>query len=563
VPAGHPGRLVEQSFRLGRRQLRAPRPGLCPQGKGQRLRRPGPAYLADEIRRDRAVPPGVGNYSLMDTPSVYHKVDARLYFSQETYFRGHEQGIDMKFEEDHLGYAFEDDYPESYGPDDQARLRAIVPQQTGQLYSGDPSADARLLGILIGRRCGTQTLAQLEQRPHRRGFATLVARGEIVLPADAYPAVKELLTAYSPLPGNGSASHLRLRRNEFCASEVDRSVDACAVARVDAWPNYVATMAAVGKGIGGPEPAPAPPPSTPDTGGSATLAADTPASSAAATGRPAAGDSGAGPIRVAIIDTGITAQTRNDGWLDGVRRGAGNVDQLDLLPAGPDGLLDYGAGHGTFVAGIVARVAPQAEIVMYRAADTDGFATDDQIADAILEAHRDGAQVINVSLGVRTVDDQPPPALAAAVRTVLESSQERVIVAAAGNYGDTGKVFPAALEGVHAVAGLTAFLTPALWSSYGDVQFSTVAEGIHSTFVRGTESPVFDPSPDEFPGPDSADPWAVWSGTSFAAPQIAGAVARISYEEKVDVRAAVQKLADYGKQIAGYGKAMRILKGIG
>ena len=106
---------------------------------------------------------------------------------------------------------------------------------------------------------------------------------------------------------------------------------------------------------------------------------------------------------------------------------------------------------------------------------------------------------------------------------------------------------------------MTAYLTPAAWSNYGDVQFSTVAEGIHSTYVKGTESPVFDPAPDEFP----ADAWAVWSGTSFAAPQIAGAVARISYEEGIDARAAVEKLADYGKEIVGFGKAMRILKGIG
>jgi subtilisin family serine protease len=134
-----------------------------------------------------------------------------------------------------------------------------------------------------------------------------------------------------------------------------------------------------------------------------------------------------------------------------------------------------------------------------------------------------------------------------------------VIVAAAGNYGDRTKVFPAALDGVEAVAGLTAHLTPAAWSSYGDVQFSTVAEGVHSTFVQGTESPVFDPAPDAF----GADPWAVWSGTSFAAPQVAGAVARISYEEDIDVRAATARLAEYGKPIAGYGKAMRILKGIG
>ena len=170
----------------------------------------------------------------------------------------------------------------------------------------------------------------------------------------------------------------------------------------------------------------------------------------------------------------------------------------------------------------------------------------------------DGAQIINLSLAVRTVDDQPPRAIAAAVEQV-RSGGRTVIVAAAGNHGDRTKVFPAALDGVEAVAGLTAHLAPATWSSRGDVRFSTVAEGIRSTFVQGTGSPVFNPEPDVF-GPD---PWAVWSGTSFAAPQIAGAVARISYEEDIDVRDALDRLDAYGRPVTGYGKAMRILKGIG
>jgi thermitase len=443
----------------------------------------------------------------------------------------------MRFEQDRLGYAFEDDYPESYGPADNARLRAILPQQVERLGSTDRATDERLLGILIGRRCGDPDRAQLEQRPRRDGVYTLVARGEIVLPAESYAAVKDLLADYTPQAGT-SGTHVRLRRPAFSAFDVDRSVDACAAAKVDAWPNYVATMAAVGKGVGGPEPAPPPPP-PPVTDGLRAARRS---------------------VRVAVIDTGIAAQTRTDGLLNDVSRGDGAVDRLDVLPAGPDGLLDYGAGHGTFVSGIIARVAPHATIAVYQAADTDGLGTDDEVADAILRADADGAQIINLSLAIRTVDDQPPPAIAAAVATVrTRSGGATVIVAAAGNYGDRTTVFPAALDGVEAVAGLTAHLTPATWSSYGDVQFSTVAEGIHSTFVQGTESPVFDPAPDAF-GPDA---WAIWSGTSFAAPQIAGAVARISYEQDLDVRVALEKLASFGKPIAGYGNAMRILKGIG
>jgi subtilisin family serine protease len=444
----------------------------------------------------------------------------------------------MNFEEDRPGYAFEDDYPESYDLADLARLRAMLPQQIGQLGAAGAAVDAQLLGVLIGRRCANGTArAQVETRRRRDGSTCLVARGEVLLPAVDAAAVREMFDDYEELGPAKPAAHVRMRPRRVAVSEVDRKIDQCA-ARVTASPHYVATMAAVSKGLGGPEPAEPPAP---------TPAGPTPFTAA-------------GQVRVAIIDTGIAPESRADGRLR-VERTAGNVDELDVLPAGPDGLLDYSAGHGTFVAGIVQRVAPGAEVRMYRAADTDGFATDDDIAAAILQAHDEGAQIINLSLGIRTVDDTPPPATAAAVATVLaESGGATVIVAAAGNLGDRSTVFPAALPGVQAVAGLTAYLAPAEWSCYGpDVAFSTVAEGIRSTYVTGIESPVFDPAPDEFEG----DAWAVWSGTSFAAPQIAGAVARISYEENIGVRAAMDKLAAYGKPIAGYGKAMRILKGIG
>jgi subtilisin family serine protease len=456
----------------------------------------------------------------------------------------------MNFEQDRRGYAFEDDYAESYDPADLARLRAILPQQVGQLGAGGAAVDAQLLGILMGRRsAGGNAYAQVETRSRRDGSLCVVARGEVLLPAATVASVRKLFAGYDevrPVLAPKLISHVRMRPTRPTASEVDRKIDECAVAKVAAHPNYLATMAAVSKGIGGPEPTPPPPPPT----------TPPPADVNGLLARPR--------VKVAIIDTGIADVARTDPWLS-VERTADNIDELDVLPSGPDGLLDYAAGHGTFVAGVVQRVAPEAEIRVYRAADTDGFATDDDIAAAILQAHDDGAQVINLSLGIRTTDDTPPPATAAAVATVLaDTGSATVIVASAGNFGDASTVFPAALPGVHAVAGLTAHLAPAAWSCYGDgIDFSTVAEGIRSNYVTGRESPVFDPSPDSFPQIGNDVPWAMWSGTSFAAPQIAGAVARISYEEGLAPRAAVEKLAEYGKEIAGFGRAMRILKGIG
>jgi subtilisin family serine protease len=315
---------------------------------------------------------------------------------------------------------------------------------------------------------------------------------------------------------------------------VERAIEECSRKGTRGWTNYVATLAAVGKGIGGPEPI------------QHSEAYSAPSGEA-------------GP-RVAVIDTGIPMAQRGDGWLNGVPRNEGDIDQLDVLPAGPDGFLDFQAGHGTFVSGIVMRVAPGADVRVYKAADSDGFASDDMIADALLRAYEDGAQVINMSLGMRTTDDEPPPALAAAAQYITQDSGGAVVmVAAAGNFGDDAPCWPAALPGVEAVAGLKADLTPAQWSSHGDVQFSTVAEGIRSTFVTGLESPVFDREPEEF-GNDS---WALWSGTSFAAPQIAGAIVRICRETPgTTPRQAVALLASGGQPISGFGSAMQILEGV-
>ena len=438
------------------------------------------------------------------------------------------------------GLAFEGDYPESYGPAKPA-LRAIVERQVSRLTSPNAEADAQLIGILIGRRSVDLDRAQLQVVKRPDGSDSLQARGELIVSAAAFQETARFLKNFTEI-SNGD--NVLLRRPLACRSEVNRVLADFDEQSLPAAPNYVATMAAVGKGIGGPENAP----SLGDF------------SQYHVPGAPAQGGR---VVRVAIIDTGIPQATRGDHWLDSVTRTADNIDLLDVLPAGSDGLLDYMAGHGTFVAGVVQRVAPTADIRMYRAADTDGFATDFAVAAAILQAHSDGAEIINLSLGSRTVDDQPPPLMKQAVDTVqAESGGATVIVAAAGNYGDDSTVYPAALEGVEAVAGLTAGLGTTDWSSHGaHVRFSTVGEGVHSVYPQGVESPVFDPEPDTF-GPSAA---ALWSGTSFAAPQIVGAIARIASELGKTPREAVDELDNSGLdlRVDGYGKALLILQGIG
>lgn len=270
---------------------------------------------------------------------------------------------------------------------------------------------------------------------------------------------------------------------------------------------------------------------------------------------------------VAVIDTGIVdAKARTDGWLAEIVRDptpeTGNVDELD----GPDmgGELDLGAGHGTFAAGIVRQVAPNAKIEAIKALDTTGIGSEVSVAAAMVRAVRAGAQIINLSLGTRTFDDQPPVAIEVALELIDAHVGEHgrgddvLIVAAAGNIGDTRPCWPAAFERIVSVAALTAAGQPAPWSSHGPwVNCSTVGEGVASPFVPGVEAAVLDKTPDKFDGDD----WAIWAGTSFAAPQIAGLAARVVAEQGLAPREACAVVIASGYPIPDYGRAVRILPG--
>ena len=266
-------------------------------------------------------------------------------------------------------------------------------------------------------------------------------------------------------------------------------------------------------------------------------------------------------VTVAVIDTGINHQSRTDGWLTAIPEGAANVDLLDVFPVPRDGLLDLSAGHGTFVAGVVEQVAPAAAIVVYREVDTEGMGETYDIARAIIRAAEDGADIINASLGTMTVDDLPPLTFTTALETVQADHPDVLIVASAGNMGQETPMFPAAMKGVVGVGALSAKLTPASWSNHGFwVNCSAVGIGIISTFVEG-----YEPHNDakgkvvtELFGPDA---WAIWSGTSFSAPQIAGQVAKLCQMHNVRPAVALGQLLAGKPILPGYGSVVRILPG--
>lgn len=295
---------------------------------------------------------------------------------------------------------------------------------------------------------------------------------------------------------------------------------------------------------------------------------------------------------VIVIDTGVAADAvhqgtrdRTDRWLDDVTMDVpgSHIDPLDatgyLGVGGPDGDNDLAAGHGTFVAGVIRQVCPEANIKVLRVLDTDGFADEEQVAAAITRAgtiftgHR-GRGILNLSLGMESVDGVEPPL---AITAAISGLPDGVVVTAAAGNGNTGvPIWPAAMTdqrvlGVASVAvpddvaqPTAADLVGSGWSNRGDwVRLSAPGEGVISTFVNGSETPSQDAEDpyDEFPEAwDDDDPYALWTGTSFATAKISGALARTMVADpSLTWSAAVEVLEEQGAPVDGFGVALAIL----
>lgn len=277
-------------------------------------------------------------------------------------------------------------------------------------------------------------------------------------------------------------------------------------------------------------------------------------------------DGGAG-IHVVVIDTGLAddADTRSDQFFAGIaidHAGKSNVDRLTAVNEAHNlgAILDAAAGHGTFVTSMIRRQARKATVTMIRALNSDGIATDADVAKAILDAARLKPHIVNMSFGSEDVDggSRPIPITDAIAEAQL-ISPSTLFIAAAGNDANKVETYPAALPGVVAVAGLTAAFQGASWSKRGPwVQVSVPVEGVIGAFVHGTERSVPGMTQDTW-GPLLRNPDAVWLGTSFAAPSVAGAVAAEMTTNKVaKARTALDNLMANGTTIPDWGVGLKI-----
>ena len=149
---------------------------------------------------------------------------------------------------------------------------------------------------------------------------------------------------------------------------------------------------------------------------------------------------GAG-ITVAVIDSGIDfAHPLFAGKIVGPYY---DFAANDLNPMDDGG--GVGSGHGTFVAGLVLRAAPDARIMPLRAFTQTGRATSFTLARAIRFAANNGARVINMSFGLLNEDT--------VVKTAIDvaAGKGAFMVAAAGNDNLERIHYPAAHNAVLSV----------------------------------------------------------------------------------------------------------------
>ncbi len=178
-------------------------------------------------------------------------------------------------------------------------------------------------------------------------------------------------------------------------------------------------------------------------------------------------------------------------------------------------------GHGTHVAGIAAAedngtgvigVAPDATIMPVRVLDDGGFGFDSQIAKGIKYAADNGADIINLSLGGY--------GFSSVMRKAAEDARDAgaTVVAAAGNeFLYSIPSFPAGYPSVVSVAAAeekTLGERKTWWSNWGNVDFLAPGENIRSTIPDGN--------------------YDTFSGTSMAAPQVAGALALVTEAYALD-----------------------------
>ncbi|HSU87881.1 MAG TPA: S8 family serine peptidase [Terriglobia bacterium] len=200
---------------------------------------------------------------------------------------------------------------------------------------------------------------------------------------------------------------------------------------------------------------------------------------------------------VAFLDGALLA-TNADAATSNFLKSSG-VNAVSASSLGPQ-VSQPAYSHGTLCAGMIHSIAPDSMIMPLRAFDDSGNTDLFTLAKAIDFAVANHAQVINLSFGLGADSDSIHTSLQAALNAGI------TVIASAGNDNLASDQFPASYTGVLSIAATDIADLKASFSNYSlSVDVSAPGVNVISSFPGGY--------------------YAVISGTSFAAPIVAGEAA--------------------------------------
>jgi hypothetical protein len=193
-------------------------------------------------------------------------------------------------------------------------------------------------------------------------------------------------------------------------------------------------------------------------------------------------------------------------------------------------------GHGTFIAGLIRRAAPHAQVLSLRVMNGKGIVDDSAAVHALtwLRTAAVRPDIVLMAFGRQASADDPTlNDLRRAVRALTE--QHVTVVASAGNNGSDQPVYPAAFATelgpkVVSVGAIATRNRRALYSNHGPWVtagwLGTDIVSINPQTIRHAGDHQIAPSAVDNPvNPVAADSCAWWTGTSFAAAIAAGHLA--------------------------------------
>jgi hypothetical protein len=256
--------------------------------------------------------------------------------------------------------------------------------------------------------------------------------------------------------------------------------------------------------------------------------------------------------RIGVSDTGwLGLDPAAYPWLGGV---GGDLETLDP-PSPVSGLprIPPFAGHGTFVAGVAACMAPSAAVDIVDHFSASGAELEDVMIAKLEElvGRTPAPDVVNLSAGTYTRGNWSSLGFEA----FQQAHPDVVLVAAAGNDATDRPFYPAAYDWVVSVGALGPDGAHRAWfSNYGDwVQVYALGEGHVNAYATGEYTYR---EPPKMPAVQNFSGMARWDGTSFAAPLVAGLIAaRMARtgESAQDAKAAVLASA---REVDGVGMVL-------